>query len=43
MQRYPLLIGGQWRDGLRLCPNRNPSDLGDLVGEYAEAGEEDMR
>ncbi|WP_346775524.1 aldehyde dehydrogenase family protein [Sphingomonas sp. G-3-2-10] len=32
-----LLIDGQWRDSDRREPNRNPSDLSDVVGDYAWA------
>jgi acyl-CoA reductase-like NAD-dependent aldehyde dehydrogenase len=30
-----LLIDGQWRDSVRREPNLNPSDLSDVVGDYA--------
>lgn len=36
-RRGRLLIDGQWREGCHWEPNRNPSDLSDVVGEYAWA------
>src|SRR5580765_3099676 len=30
-------IGGEWVAGATATPNRNPSDLGDVIGEYAQA------
>jgi aldehyde dehydrogenase (NAD+) len=36
-----LLIDGQWRDSGRSEPNRNPSDLSDVVGDYAWASASD--
>ncbi len=35
--RGRLLIDGKWRDSERWEPNRNPSDLSDLIGHYAWA------
>ena len=35
--RGRLLIDGGWRDSERWEPNRNPSDLGDVIGHYAWA------
>ena len=35
--RGRLLIDGKWRDSARWEPNRNPSDLGDVIGEYSWA------
>ena len=35
--RGRLLIDGRWRDAERWEPNRNPSDLGDVIGHYAWA------
>ena len=35
--RGRLLIDGRWRDSERWEPNRNPSDLGDVIGHYAWA------
>ena len=37
MTRYQNYIGGQWVDGPQWTPNRNPSDLADVIGEYAQA------
>ncbi|GAA4325207.1 aldehyde dehydrogenase family protein [Pigmentiphaga soli] len=31
------LIGGQWRAGQRYTRNTNPSDLDDVIGDYAQA------
>src|SRR6266536_1850807 len=31
------LIGGEWLAGATTTPNRNPSDLKDVIGEYAQA------
>jgi aldehyde dehydrogenase (NAD+) len=31
------LIGGEWLGGATTTPNRNPSDLKDVIGEYAQA------
>lgn len=33
----PNYIGGQWRDGVRAVPNINPSDVRDVIGEFAQA------
>lgn len=30
-------IGGQWVDGVSTIENRNPSDLSDVIGHYAQA------
>lgn len=30
-------IGGQWVDGVSTIENRNPSDISDLIGHYAQA------
>jgi alpha-ketoglutaric semialdehyde dehydrogenase len=37
MTRYQNYISGQWVDGPNWTPNRNPSDLADVIGEYAQA------
>ena len=37
------LINGEWRGGQPAIINRNPSDLDDVVGEYASASADDMR
>ena len=34
---HPNLIGGQWLPGAGVNLNKNPSDLADVVGEYAQA------
>ncbi|NQD95579.1 aldehyde dehydrogenase family protein, partial [Pseudomonas sp. CrR25] len=36
-QRYDNYIGGQWVAGASYSRNLNPSDLSDLIGEYAQA------
>jgi len=36
------LIGGRWREGPMVSPNRNPSDLSDLIGEYTQGSAEDV-
>jgi aldehyde dehydrogenase (NAD+) len=36
-------IGGAWADGKSVSRNINPSDLSDLVGEYAQADAEQTR
>ncbi|WPB58136.1 aldehyde dehydrogenase family protein [Xylophilus sp. GOD-11R] len=30
------LIAGEWKAGIALSPNRNPSNLADVIGEYAQ-------
>ncbi len=35
--RYDNLIDGHWTPGAGYEPNRNPSDLTDVIGEYAQA------
>ena len=34
------LVGGSWTPGAAVNVNKNPSDLADVVGEYAQAGAE---
>src|SRR5437016_11515473 len=34
---FKNLIGGEWMDGASASRNINPSDTGDVVGEYAQA------
>jgi alpha-ketoglutaric semialdehyde dehydrogenase len=34
---YQNLINGEWVDGVSAIPNRNPSDLSDVIGDYAQA------
>ncbi len=40
---YKNLIGGEWRDGVAVSRNINPSDTRDLIGEYAQADAEQTR
>src|SRR5260221_3798174 len=35
--RFSNYINGQWVDGAGWTANRNPSDLSDVIGEYAQA------
>ena len=35
--KHDNLIGGQWVAGSRYSPNVNPSHLGDVIGDYAQA------
>ena len=35
--RFQNYIGGEWVAGSSWAPNRNPSDLSDVIGEYAQA------
>ncbi|MDQ3211503.1 MAG: aldehyde dehydrogenase family protein, partial [Acidobacteriota bacterium] len=35
--RFHNYIGGEWSPGATWAPNRNPSDLADVIGEYAQA------
>jgi alpha-ketoglutaric semialdehyde dehydrogenase len=35
--RFQNYINGEWVPGSSWSPNRNPSDLGDVIGEYAMA------
>ena len=37
MTRYQNYIGGEWVDGASWSLNVNPSDLSDIVGEFAQA------
>lgn len=36
MPRFDNLIAGQWTAGKSYAPNTNPSDLSDVIGEYAQ-------
>ena len=38
--RFSNYINGEWVAGAKWAPNRNPSDLGDVIGEYAQADAE---
>jgi aldehyde dehydrogenase (NAD+) len=40
---YCNLIAGEWRAAARASTNHNPSDLDDVIGEYASADAADMR
>ena len=35
-KRFANLIGGEWVEGAEVSENRNPSDLDELVGEFAQ-------
>ena len=37
-----LYIGGQWQRGAGTAENRNPSDVSDLIGQYEQAGAEQV-
>ncbi len=37
MEKFQNLIAGEWSDSGEFQANRNPSDLNDVVGEYARA------
>jgi aldehyde dehydrogenase (NAD+) len=37
MQKYQNLIDGEWSDSGEFNPNVNPSDVNDIIGEYARA------
>ncbi|RBL86405.1 aldehyde dehydrogenase family protein [Streptomyces cavourensis] len=39
MNRYPNYIAGEWTAADEYAVNRNPSDLDDVIGEYARASE----
>jgi acyl-CoA reductase-like NAD-dependent aldehyde dehydrogenase len=36
-QTFGNLIGGEWKAGAAVSVNRNPSDVRDVIGEYAQA------
>jgi aldehyde dehydrogenase (NAD+) len=40
MQRFDNYINGEWVPGSSWTGNRNPSDLSDVIGEYAQADAE---
>lgn len=42
VQTYDNLIGGDWRSGASRSANINPSDLDDVVGNFAQAGSADV-
>jgi aldehyde dehydrogenase (NAD+) len=37
MTMHKNFINGEWRDGAGIRPNINPSDVTDVIGEYAQA------
>src|SRR3569623_364477 len=41
-RRFGNLIGGEWIEGESWSENLNPSDLADVVGEYAQGTAEDL-
>ena len=38
MARHHHLINGQWTHGPSYAPHINPSDLSDVIAEYAQGG-----
>ncbi|GMG81462.1 aldehyde dehydrogenase family protein [Paralimibaculum aggregatum] len=42
MQQTGLFIDGRWQDGASRIENRNPSDVSDLIGLYAQAGADQL-
>ncbi len=43
LQNNHNLIAGEWLAGESVIENRNPSDLSDLIGEYAQASSEQLQ
>ncbi len=43
MQTYDNYISGEWISGVSATPNRNPSNLADVIGEYAQADAEQAK
>ena len=43
MQAHQNYIGGEWAAAPAAAPNRNPSNIADVVGEYARADEMQVR
>lgn len=41
-KRFANLIDGEWVDGASTTPNLNPSDLSDVVGDYAQGSAADV-
>ena len=37
MALHRNFINGEWREGANVRENINPSDMSDVVGEYAQA------
>ena len=42
-EAFRNLIGGEWVAGTAVTANRNPSDVSDVIGEYAQADVEQTR
>ena len=42
MQQHNNLINGQWTAGQTAAPNINPSDLSDVIGQYAQGDASDV-
>ena len=42
MSKHGLFIGGEWRKAHDYAPNRNPSDLADVIGEYGRGTAQDV-
>src|SRR5258707_12949474 len=43
MQTYDNYISGEWIATVATRPNRNPSNLADVIGEYAQADAEQAK
>lgn len=43
MSQHHHLINGQWTHGPSYAPNINPSDLSDVIAEYAQGGAADVQ
>ena len=43
MKTHPNYIGGEWREAAQAAPNVNPSNVADIVGEYARGDEVQVR
>ena len=41
-QNTGIYINGRWQTGAQEIENRNPSDLSDLIGAYAQASAEQL-
>ena len=41
-RRFDNLIGGEWVAGESTSPNRSPSNLDDVVGDFAQGSAEDV-
>ncbi|WP_157634419.1 aldehyde dehydrogenase family protein, partial [Variovorax sp. Root318D1] len=42
MDRFDNLINGEWRTGASYSPNLNPSNLTDVLGQYAQGSAADV-